>query len=128
MHVDAEHFGVHEERASLDWLDEGVLAKILSACSRDSVCRWNTPFVILSSIEAQIGEVSDGCAVMLSEATILGDIGSVHARHCNSACKCHIRSGVAQWWRCVRGDCCHEIPCARCRIVSWRPKTKQDVL
>ena len=37
MHVDADHFGVHEERASLDWLDEGVLAKILSACSRDSV-------------------------------------------------------------------------------------------
>ena len=32
MHVDAEHFGVHEERASLDWLDEGVPAKILSAC------------------------------------------------------------------------------------------------
>ena len=79
MHVDAEHFGVHEERASLDWLDEGVLAKILSACSRDSVCRWNTPFVVLGSIEAQSGEVSDGCAVMLSEATILRDIGSVHA-------------------------------------------------
>ena len=35
MHVDAEHFGLHKERASHDWLDEGVLAKILSAFSRD---------------------------------------------------------------------------------------------
>ena len=59
MHVDAEHFGVHEERASLDWLDEGVLAKILSAFSRDSVCRWNALVVNLSSIEAQIGEAID---------------------------------------------------------------------
>ena len=45
MHVDAKHFGVHEERASLDWLDEGVFAKILSAFSRGSVCKWNALFV-----------------------------------------------------------------------------------
>ena len=45
MRVDAKHFGVHEERASLDWLDEGVLAKILSAFSRGSVCKWNALFV-----------------------------------------------------------------------------------
>ena len=44
MHVDAEHFGVHEERASLDWLDEGVLTKILSAFSRDSVFMWSDLF------------------------------------------------------------------------------------
>ena len=48
MHVDAEHFGVHEERASLDWLDEGVLAKILSAFSRDSVFTWKDLFVNMS--------------------------------------------------------------------------------
>ena len=59
MHVDAEHFGVHEERASRDWLDEGVLAKILSALSRGSVCRLSALAVNLNSIEAQIGQVSD---------------------------------------------------------------------
>ena len=48
MHVDAEHFGVHEERASLDWLDEGVLAKILSAFSCDNVFMWSDLFVNMS--------------------------------------------------------------------------------
>ena len=59
MHVDAEHFGVHEERASRDWPDEGVIAKIMSALSRGSVCRLSALVVNVNSIEAQIGQVSD---------------------------------------------------------------------
>ena len=58
MHVDAEHFGVHEERASLDWLDEGVLAKILSACSRDSACKCNDVFVNASLGRSKVSKIS----------------------------------------------------------------------
>ena len=34
MHADAEHSGVHDERANLDWIDEGALIKILNAGDR----------------------------------------------------------------------------------------------
>ena len=58
MHVDAEHFGVHEERASLDWLDEGVLAKILSAFSRDSACKCKDFFVNASLGRSKVSKIS----------------------------------------------------------------------
>ena len=58
MHVDAEHFGVHKERASHDWLDEGVLAKILSAFSRDSVCKCNDLFVNVSLGRSKASKIS----------------------------------------------------------------------
>ena len=70
MHVDAEHFGVHKERASLDWLDEGVLSKLLNALFRDRVCRWNALVETLSSAQAQIGELLQDYVVILNGETI----------------------------------------------------------
>ena len=56
MHVDAENFSVHKERASLDWLDGGVLSKIMNALFR-RVCRWNALVETMISAQAQIGEL-----------------------------------------------------------------------
>ena len=57
MRVDAKHFGVHEERASLDWLDEGVLAKILIAFLAVASVSGTLSSYICDSTTAQLSEL-----------------------------------------------------------------------